>query len=1481
MGNEAAARGYGMALAFAIAIGATARAGTTFVTTLSSAPVSSEVTLPEAIAKGKGTIRFKSKLAGGMFVATAGVVLGPGQTLIGDTNGDGFPDITIDGSQVTDLYGALNLKGGAIASSITVANAHDWGIRVWGSNNTVERCVVVGSVNGGIVVVGDHNTIGPVNVISNSTFGIDVVGTSASDNLVVDNRIGATFDGLAPFGAIDVGLQAWGGAHDNQFGPGNVVAQCTSYAIGIFDAGTSVNQFTGNFVGTALGGNVKLTNPGNGVQIGKGATKNRVGPDNVISGNGGDGVQIFGTGTDGNAILGNRIGVDAGGHVALPNEAGGVMLYDGVAGNEIGPNNVISGNLGNGVCIQASGTTRTPNKMFQNVVGLDAAGAKSLPNGNREFAEVCLSNGSVGNQIGPGNALGHRQLRILDEGTNDNRVFDNTIGVDAKGTHLLSLEVTEFPLVIIDTGAKANTIGPGNVIAGSKGSAAVFIRDEGTSFNEVRENLIGLNKKGTTGISSVHGVVVAFAATSNSIGPDNVIASSTDAGVVLADPGTSDNRVFENRIGTDAEGIHAVANVNAGVGITDGASGNVVGPGNVIAGNERHGVVIQSEGSDGNVIRGNFIGLTPDGKASLPNGGSGVQLRGGAAANFVGGEQFDDVNVITSNLEHGIDVVEAGTDGNRIERNLIGLSLTQTTSGPGGNALAGIHVGDGAHGTVIGGSDTGNEIAFNGKSGVQVDAGCIGTYVSRNSIHDNGGDGLKTLFGYTGESVPWFTAKIGAVVRGQCVAPDGSTIEVFRDDDLEGRTFVGSGTLQKRVFEVTLGAEGAGAALDQLTATVTRPDQTTLGFGGPSPRLWFAYRNTHDFIDIIPGYWDHVGMLFRFPPYDDDDNLALFVESIPALDFGPGIGPIVGSYATFVAGADLPLAKNLVERELPQSVALGAAKFVWDNPQFPDNLLIGHALWAWLPGLDKGNGAFSCVGLTEAAAEAGGLDIVPANREYFTPKGWAAPAMYPSTQLAVLAPGIDVGPQDAVAAPAPFIWRTSGQHLPSFGIPSVPFPSAVSKISVLLENTTGSTSDEIRIADSIPGTIAVTLAQPDAALAATLDGAKGWRIALPQPVGPGELALCEVYLAAELTQAKLKVTWLANGQPIAGSTESTEIAYQPLGPQGGRIGVVDATPIVVSVAQGGSAAPATFVVKNSGQPGSMLNFAVFAEPAVPWLTVTPGAGAVAKPGAGAEVHASFAASALAQGIYTTVLRIQNLVDPSDFASIPVELAVGTGAFWPGDVVRGSIDLDDPADEAVFPGVEGMTLNLAASSPDSGLDLHLELIDPGGATAGAWTLPTATKAKTVKAKLAASGTYRLVVTAGGDTEGDYEIRTSFKLPKDAKSFTQAKAKPSGMGTQWSHPLTALPGTTLRVNVTPKAPWATGFGIGLVSPLATPLDLSAQTTPALGGGVTLGGIGLGAPGVYVLQVAGFGTGAPTAKVVVDIEPPAKSAKTVFLE
>ncbi len=343
---------------------------------------------------------------------------------------------------------------------------------------------------------------------------------------------------------------------------------------------------------------------------------------------------------------------------------------------------------------------------------------------------------------------------ILITGTNavGNTVSGCYIGTDENGMLAVPNEIYQ---VEIDGGAVSNFIGgmtvaARNIISGGT-YQGVVIRDLGTRNNVVAGNYIGINANGNAALPNGQaGVNIFGGAGSNLIGgytaaARNVISGNAFQGIAISDPNTGGNIVAGNYIGLDPTGTTPIPNGTAypnfaGVDIFNGSFGNVIGgtasgAGNVISGNTLQGVDISSNGAVANVVQGNFIGLNAVGNAAIPNGGAGIGIYGGAQSNLVGGTLASARNVISGNGEQGVAVGNAGTSGNLIQGNYIGVNPAGTMAI--GNTWAGVNFFGRATENFAGGGvpGAGNVISGNNNQGVLIqDTGTENNFVQGNFI---------------------------------------------------------------------------------------------------------------------------------------------------------------------------------------------------------------------------------------------------------------------------------------------------------------------------------------------------------------------------------------------------------------------------------------------------------------------------------------------------------------------------------------------------------------------------------------------------------------------------------------------------------------------------------------------------------------------------------------------------------------------------
>jgi IPT/TIG domain/S-layer homology domain len=296
-----------------------------------------------------------------------------------------------------------------------------------------------------------------------------------------------------------------------------------------------------------------------------------------------------------------------------------------------------------------------------------------------------------------------------------------------------------------------NVIGSGNVlqglvINGFSGHFSIAVSLEGTGSHRVSGCFIGTDASGTAAVPNYDGIAMESA--------DNLIGGTTPADRNLISGNEVRGVIFDfsdgnflrgNFIGTDRNGTSAVPN-GEGVHTFSPATnstigGAVAGSRNVISGNPFGGLTVSSTGF---FIQGNYIGTDVTGTLPLGNGFNGLFLNN-ADGNIVGGTDPLARNVISGNGSTGL--VVGGSGQNLIVGNRIGTDVTGAL--PLGNGHSGILLFGSAGSTVdneIGSAaipDAGNIIAFNGHDGITiVDDAAVRNSIRRNSIYRNGDLGI-------------------------------------------------------------------------------------------------------------------------------------------------------------------------------------------------------------------------------------------------------------------------------------------------------------------------------------------------------------------------------------------------------------------------------------------------------------------------------------------------------------------------------------------------------------------------------------------------------------------------------------------------------------------------------------------------------------------------------------------------------------------
>lgn len=296
---------------------------------------------------------------------------------------------------------------------------------------------------------------------------------------------------------------------------------------------------------------------------------------------------------------------------------------------------------------------------------------------------------------------------------------NNGFNIISRGNVIRGLVINRFPGNGVAVGASEAT---GNVIAG---------------------NHIGTDPSGSSALrNGLNGVFIGLGAQNNTVGGDepserNIISGNGWEGVGIHGSETVSNTVSGNYIGTDATGTSSVSNELHGVRIYGGSRDNTIGgstPGrrNVISGNAQQGVRIMGDGTTGNAVSGNYIGVDTSGLTALENGTGGVMIAEGAQGNLVGGWDRGMRNVIAGNGGTGVSLLDTGTTNNRVSANYIGVDATGLTALA--NSSSGVMIYSNAEENLIGGDSEGerNIISGNGINGIFVDSDhneIVGNYV--------------------------------------------------------------------------------------------------------------------------------------------------------------------------------------------------------------------------------------------------------------------------------------------------------------------------------------------------------------------------------------------------------------------------------------------------------------------------------------------------------------------------------------------------------------------------------------------------------------------------------------------------------------------------------------------------------------------------------------------------------------------------------
>ncbi|MDY0142383.1 MAG: T9SS type A sorting domain-containing protein [Bacteroidales bacterium] len=384
-------------------------------------------------------------------------------------------NITIDGTSQTANQGDTNPFGPEIYLN--------------GNNNSINFCFSIINASG-TVIKGF--------TISNFMYGIQIYGTSSVNSIITGNYIGTNATATDTAGNY-IGIEIIAGANYTTIG-GTSIAERNIISgnehIGIRLLDVSHCTVIGNYVGVDRTGTNALRNY-DGISLESAAKFNTIGGTNanernIVSGNVAYGIPVFGAGAEGNIIIGNYIGTDITGTIAIPNTYG-VLFDDGSYGNILGGSstserNIISGNSAYGVFIYNMGTNS--NIVKNNYIGTNAEGTAAIPNAVGVVVDGAAFKHKIDNNIISGNLQQGIYINIT--GSDSTLITKNKIGVNIDNNPLGNgsdgICISQGPRYSIIGGSVADA----NIIAHNEGNG-VYIMFPDDDFHLISYNSIYSN----------------------------------------------------------------------------------------------------------------------------------------------------------------------------------------------------------------------------------------------------------------------------------------------------------------------------------------------------------------------------------------------------------------------------------------------------------------------------------------------------------------------------------------------------------------------------------------------------------------------------------------------------------------------------------------------------------------------------------------------------------------------------------------------------------------------------------------------------------------------------------------------------------------------------------------------------------------------------------------------------------------------------
>jgi hypothetical protein len=388
--------------------------------------------------------------------------------------------VELDGSLLSEDAAIVLGADSSVVRGLAVGNFPDAGLVVYGADCAIEGCFIGTDAAGttardngsGVYVIANALRIGgdvPAerNLISGNTVGLRF--SAGTGQMVAGNIVGLDPTGLNALGNTN-GIYLNGA--DNVTIGGTTAAERNlisgNVATGILvSSGSDGTVIIGNHIGVDATAIAREGNGTNGIHL-SGATNTRIGgwsdlERNLISGNDGDGIYDDATNT---VIVGNVIGGDLSGTIAVVNQAHGVELAATSNGSVVGQDSLGGGNRiayndGDGVSSQSLDFVVSANDMYFNgFQGIDTGddGIGSTPNPGYlpmpVITAATVSGGTItvdGTVSGPAN--GSVRVEVFSDiacdvsGYGEGRHYlgADVVATDGSGNGVFSVQVPQLP----------------------------------------------------------------------------------------------------------------------------------------------------------------------------------------------------------------------------------------------------------------------------------------------------------------------------------------------------------------------------------------------------------------------------------------------------------------------------------------------------------------------------------------------------------------------------------------------------------------------------------------------------------------------------------------------------------------------------------------------------------------------------------------------------------------------------------------------------------------------------------------------------------------------------------------------------------------------------------------------------------------------------------------------------------------------------